>query len=206
MCLLPKTGVEVLVESYVPSGDIKGHVIQHGEAGSIHRFLSDKKYRPTVHYAYQYSKPLDESIKKFGIEGAVDEAVKDKPLDHSNSKGRDELGVLFICENLDRRGLGDRDYPLYWTGSILSSQQTKKIFGNFKQAGPTSAQVIAGILSAMYVIEKDPELGVIPDTDNIPDKYLDEIMKVAGPFLGDFVCEKLDRKAKSIQFSELLIQ
>ena len=54
---LQSSGINTFVRSWVPSGEIMGMVIRHGEAFGISDRLTvwqDNKavYRPTVHYAY----------------------------------------------------------------------------------------------------------------------------------------------------------
>ena len=55
---IAKPGMEVLVRSHVPSSEIHGMVIRHGEAYTMCEHLSvhddncEAIYRPTVHYAY----------------------------------------------------------------------------------------------------------------------------------------------------------
>lgn len=206
MALLKERGVDVKVKSWVPDIDnlkkdsagtkeIVGHVIQHGESGSICAGLTDKDYSPSVYYAYDYSEPLKESIEKFGIEGASDLKIENKPIDHRNGRGYDELGTLFICKNLD----------MFWTGSILSTEDTKKMFESYVPAGPTSTQVIACILGSMALCNIYPELGIFGSVDEIPEKYDEILWKVGKPLLGKVISVKLDKKADSTQFHKLLI-
>lgn len=207
MALLKERGVDVLVRSWLPdinklnkdsagTTEITGHVIQHGESGSICAALSDKSkgYSPSVYYAYDYSEPLKESIKKYGIEGASDLKIENKPIDHTNGRGYDELGTLFICN----------DGTMYWTGSILSTEDTKKIFDKNVPAGPTSTQVIACLLASMSLCLKHPQLGIFGSVDEIPEEYDTLMWKVGKPLLGKVISVKLDEKAPSTQFHKLV--
>jgi homospermidine synthase len=191
MALLPTIGAETYVESWVPMGKIDGMVIQHGESGSICNFLSDQEYSPTVHYAYKCSPATTEDIEKKGIKSGGDLSIENKILNHSNSDGVDQLGVLFICENLD----------MYWCGSTVSSEQSKNLL-DIKNFGPTASQVLAGILSAVYLCSRKPELGLFGSRDEIDD--LKPLMKIAKKWLGTITCTKLKHKAKSTQFSDLV--
>jgi homospermidine synthase len=193
IAVLPEKGFKVTVESYLPNFIIEGKVIQHAEIGSICNYLSDKNYSPSVYYAYQYSKPLEESIKNYGIEGGADLNIENKPLDASNSKGIDFLGITAITKNLD----------IYFAGSKVSTEQALKL--DLPHVGPTNCQVLGGIISALALIIKKSHLGLLASTDEIPIEFMPLIWKYAKPFLGDIIVKKLYNKAKSSQFSELIL-
>ena len=193
IAILPEKGYKVKVRSYLPDYDIEGKVIQHAEIGSICKFLSDENYSPSVYYAYQYSKPLEDSIKKFGIEGGADLKLENKPLDADNSTGIDFLGVLAICGNLD----------MYFCGSKVSTEQAKLL--DLPHISPTNAQVLGGILSSLQLCLKNPNYGLLCSCDEIPKEDFNFIWKHAKPYLGDIVIQKMDKKALSTQFYELIL-
>lgn len=199
---LPEVGFKVNVLSYLPNikegektkvMEIEGKVIQHAEIGSICNYLSDEYYSPSVYYAYQYCEPLEESISEYGIEGAADLKIENKPLDASNSHGVDFLGILAICKNLD----------MYFAGTKVSTKQAKNL--KLPGLGPTNSQVLAGVLSALELCMKRPDYGLLASCDEIPIKDSKIIWKIAKPYLGDIIIKKLPGKAKSTQFSDLIL-
>ncbi|MFN7096661.1 MAG: saccharopine dehydrogenase C-terminal domain-containing protein [Gammaproteobacteria bacterium] len=171
---LGQMGIHTKVRSWVPSGEIIGMVIRHGEAFTISEYLSladneEIYYRPTVHYAYcpsdmaiaslyelamhNYKKPLHERI------------VSDEVID-----GQDELGVLLMGHGLDS----------WWTGSILDIHTARQLVPG---QNATTVQVAAAVLSAVQWMMKNPEAGVkVPD-----DLPYEEILHYAKPFLGKIV-------------------
>ncbi len=105
---------KTLVRSRVPSSEIIGMVIRHGESFTIcdHLTVWDgdvATYRPTVHYAYC---PSDAAWASFvELEGAqyrypdVQRIMNDEIV-----SGRDELGVLLM----------GHPYGSWWTGMLTS--------------------------------------------------------------------------------------
>ncbi|MGO9387687.1 MAG: saccharopine dehydrogenase NADP-binding domain-containing protein [Methanobacterium sp.] len=193
IAVLPEKGFKVQVESYLPGYILKGRVIQHAEIASMCNYLSDEDYSPSVYYAYQYSKPLQESIVEYGIEGAADLDIENKPLDSSNASGIDFLGILAICESLD----------MYFAGTKVSSAQALKL--GLPHIGPTNCQVLGGIMSALALCVKRPHYGLLASCDEVPLDDMNIIWKHAKPYLGDIILKKLPNKAKSTQFSELIL-
>jgi len=102
---LERFGMNTFVRSRVPSSEIVGMVIRHGEAFSISEFLTVKGargkalYRPTVHYAYL---PCEYAV------ASLDEIREQDYVMHEKWRimrdeivcGYDELGVLLMAYSM----------------------------------------------------------------------------------------------------------
>lgn len=186
MCILKEKGIDVKIKSYCYDREITGCVIQHAEIFNIAHALRSKNYQPTVNYAYQYCKATEESIKILGKD-----IKNQKILDYSNSDGYDVVGVLLLFEG----GLS------WWCGSKMSSSQAREIF-NTNNCGPTSSQVIGGLMTSINYCLLYPNRGLI----NTDDFTREEINNTFTPiFFGDIINQKVDYKPDSLQFTELII-
>jgi len=169
---LESRGMDTFVRTRVPSAEVAGMVIRHGEAYSLsyHLQVNDERgraiYRPTVHYAYlpcpqavtclqevrdrNYQRPHGYHIMSNDIEG-----------------GADELGVLLM----------GHDFKSWWCGTVLSIDQARQLLPG---QNATTLQVAASVLGAVSWMIRNPKQGVrLPD--ELPD---DEILEVAQPYLG----------------------
>jgi len=159
------------VRSRVPSCEIVGMVIRHGEAFTIcdHLTVWDGPrpvYRPTVHYAYC---PTDAAIASF-LELEMRQyrmQPRTRIMNDEILSGRDELGVLLM----------GHPYKSWWTGSQLSIDEARALVPH---QNATTLQVAASILGALVWMINRPNEGVrVPD--ELPWR---EVMDVAYPFLG----------------------
>lgn len=159
------------VRSRVPSGEIVGMVIRHGEAFTIcdHLTVWDGErpvYRPTVHYAYC---PSDSGISSF-LELEMRRYVmqsRQRILSDEIISGRDELGVLLM----------GHPYKSWWTGSQLSIDEARALVPH---QSATTLQVAASILGAIVWMIEHPDEGVrVPD--ELPWR---RVLEVAAPYLG----------------------
>ncbi|NCY03641.1 MAG: homospermidine synthase, partial [Planctomycetia bacterium] len=90
-------GMNTLVKSWVPSGDIVGMVVRHEEAFSISEHLTYRSpstsYRPTVHYCY-YS-CSDSIASLYEMQSNNYEIPKaERVMKDDIISGKDELGVF----------------------------------------------------------------------------------------------------------------
>jgi homospermidine synthase len=169
---LSRFGMNTFVRSRVPSSEIVGMVIRHGEAFSISEYLTvhDKRgravYRPTVHYAYL---PCNYAV------ASLDELREQDYELHSSwrimnddiTSGYDELGVLLM----------GHDYKSWWCGTILDIEETRRLVPG---QNATTLQVAASILGAVTWMIRNPRAGVL-----LPDQLpYEEILSVARPYLG----------------------
>ena len=176
---LSQMGMNTWVRSWIPYQEIIGMVIRHGEAFTISDKLTVWKgkkaiYRPTVHYAYM---PCDETISSLYELRARNYELQPKLriMGDEIVKGEDILGALLM---------GHR-YNSWWTGSILSIEESRRLVPH---QNATTMQVAIGVVSAtMWMIENPNRGFCIPD-----DLPYDYVLKIAKPYLGRLVSEPSD--------------
>jgi homospermidine synthase len=176
---LAEMGCKVKVRSRVPSGDIVGMVIRHGESFTItdHLTVWDGEcaiYRPTVHYAYC---PTDAAIASLhelemrNFEMQPNIRIMNDEID----SGLDELGVLLM----------GHPYNSWWTGSLLSIDEARRLVPG---QSATTVQVAASVVGAVVWMVRNPNEGLrVPD-----DLPYEEILRVANPYLGPRVSDPID--------------
>ncbi len=177
---IAKPGMEVWVRSVVPSGEMHGMVIRHGEAYTMCEHLSvyddkgDAVYRPTVHYAYCPTDAAIMSVAELRMrnwEMQPKQRILNDEIDH----GRDELGVLLM----------GHDYNAWWTGSRLSIEEARAILPS---QSATTLQVASSVISAVVWMFDEPNRGLcVPD-----DLPYDAILKTARPYLGTWHSGSID--------------
>lgn len=176
---LAQCGIKTKVHSYVPSGEIIGMVIRHGEAITISDYLTLKKneeviYRPTVYYAYcccdaAINSLYELEMRNFRIQDRY-RVVTDEIVD-----GQDELGVLLM----------GHDFKSWWCGSVLDIEEARKLVPH---QNATTLQVASSVLAAVCWIINHPQEGFcVPD-----DLPYDEVIEYAMPYLGKFVSQPVD--------------
>lgn len=164
-------GMHTFARSWVPSGPIIGMIIRHGEAYTISEFLTlreNKKviYRPTVHYVYLPSDSTCNSLHELSMNN-----YKLQPnlriLNDDIIHGQDQLGVLLL----------GHDFNGWWTGSLLSIEETRQLVPH---QNATTLQVAASLLGAISWIINHPNEGLCrpEDLDH------EEVLKVANQYLG----------------------
>jgi homospermidine synthase len=162
---------KTLVRSRVPSGQIVGMVIRHGEAFTICDHLTVWEgdvavYRPTVHYAYC---PSDVAWASFvELEGNQYEYPDNQRIMGDEiTAGRDELGVLLM----------GHPYKSWWTGMLTSIEEARVVAPG---QNATTVQVAASILGAIDWLLRTPNAGVrVPD--ELPWR---DVWGVASPYVG----------------------
>ena len=93
--------------------------------------------------------------------------------------------------------------PAHWCGSIMSTQQAKKLF-TIEEAGPTSSQVFGGIFMALLYILEYPNRGLCTPEDMTREER-EKFFKKAKIFFGKIYNDIVDFKPESNQFVDLLI-
>jgi homospermidine synthase len=168
---LAQMACKTWVRSWVPAGEITGMVIRHGEAFTISDHLTvweDGRavYRPTVHYAYC---PADVAVlsmhelemRQFELQ------ERQRIMGDEIISGQDQLGVLLM----------GHAYTAWWTGSLLSIEETRALVPH---QNATTLQVAASILGAVKWMIDEPSGGLrVPD--ELPWR---KVMDVAYPYLG----------------------
>ncbi len=168
---LAEMGCKVRVRSRVPSGEIVGMVIRHGEAFTIcdHLTVWDGEravYRPTVHYAYCPADVAVASLQELEMR-QFELQPSTRILNDDIDSGSDELGVLLM----------GHPYRSWWTGSTLSIDQARDLVPG---QSATTLQVAASVFSAVVWMIRRPSEGVrVPD-----DLPWEEVLEVARPYLG----------------------
>lgn len=191
---LARMGINTRVKSYVPEiGPIEGMIIRHGEAFGISDRLTvyDKHgnpvYRPTVHYAYM---PCHEALVSLDELRARNYELQPKLRIMTDEiiSGKDILGALLM----------GHPYNSWWTGSILSIEEARKLVPG---QNATTLQVAAGVVSAiLYLIDNPRKSILLPD--DIPYDY---ILNIARPYLGELHSKAYDwtpLKSRPVFFKE----
>jgi len=176
---LTSLGMKTWVRSWVPSGEITGMVIRHGEAFGISDRLTvwengKAVYRPTVHYAYC---PTDEAINSLHELEMRQYKLQEKQRIMSDEiiDGRDELGVLLM----------GHDFTSWWCGSLLDINEARKLVPH-QQA--TTLQVAISVVAAVVWMIKNPNRGFL-----LPDEVdHEEILKIAVPYIKPFVSQPVN--------------
>ncbi|HOW58197.1 MAG TPA: saccharopine dehydrogenase C-terminal domain-containing protein [Candidatus Omnitrophota bacterium] len=171
---LGSLGMNTLVRSWVPCGEIQGMVIRHGEAFSISDRLTvwqkgKAVYRPTVHYAYCPSDSAMNSLQETRMR-QYEMQEKQRILADEIIDGRDELGVLLM----------GHDFKSWWCGSLLDIHTTRKLVPH--QQATTLQVAVSVVAAALWMIENPCEGFLMPD--DIDHEF---ILKFATPYIVPFV-------------------
>jgi len=171
---LAQMGMNTWVRSWIPDQEIVGMVIRHGEAFGISDRLTVWKgksavYRPTVHYAYM---PCHETISSLHELRCRNYELQPRwrIMNDEITGGEDILGALLMGHK----------YNSWWTGSILSIEESRRLVPH---QNATTMQVAIGVVSAAMWMIEHPKKGVLLP-DDLPYDY---ILKIAKPYLGRFV-------------------
>ena len=169
---IARPGMETWVRSWVPTGEIRGMVIRHGEALTINEHLTvwgddgNPIYRPTVHYAYCPSDAAINSVLELRMRNWRIQS-RQRILNDEIISGRDELGVLLM----------GHPFRSWWTGSRLSIDEARQVVGH---QNATTLQVAGSIIAAVTWMIDHPDEGVRV-ADDLPWR---DVLKVASPYLG----------------------
>lgn len=167
---LSTLGMNTMVRSWVPCGEIYGMVIRHGEAFSISDRLTVWKdgkfvYRPTVHYAYCPSDAAILSLYELRMR-QYQMQEKQRILSDDIIDGRDELGVLLM----------GHDFKSWWCGSLLDIHTTRKLVPH--QQATTLQVAVSVVAAALWMIENPREGFLLPD-----DLDHEFILKFSTPYI-----------------------
>ena len=177
---LARMGINTWARSWVPEvGEIEGMVVRHGEAFGISDRLTvwdGRKaiYRPTVHYVYM---PCHEALSSLVELKARRYELQPKLriMTDEITCGKDILGAFLM----------GHVYNSWWTGTSLSIEKTRELAPG---QNATTLQVAAGIISAVRWMIENPKKGIcLPD--DLPHDF---ILKIAKPYLGDFISTPAD--------------
>lgn len=176
---LTQRGMDTWVRSWVPSGEIIGMVIRHGEAFGLSDYLTvwnedQPIYRPTVHYAYC---PCDAAINSLHEYKMRHLQAQDslRILCDDIVDGSDELGALLL----------GHDCEAWWIGSVLDIHEARKLVPH---QNATTVQVAIGVTAAVIYAIRHPNEGVC-----LPEQMdHHEILSIAKPYLGKFISTQVN--------------
>ncbi len=176
---LSQMGMNTWVRSWVPNEEIIGMVIRHAEAISISDHLTVREkgkivYCPTVHYAYMPCNETITSLHELRCRN-YDLQKQLRIMSDEITEGDDILGALIM----------GHQYNSWWTGSVLSIQESRRLIPH---QNATTLQVAIGAVSAVMWMIENPQKGVCMP-DDLPYDY---ILKIARPYLGNFVSTPSD--------------
>lgn len=176
---LAKMGMKTRVRSWVPSGEITGMVIRHGEAFTISNYLTvwengKPVYRPTVNYAYCPSDPAINSLHELEMR-QYHLQDRQRILTDEIISGKDELGVLLM----------GHDFNAWWVGSILDIDESRKLVPH---QNATTLQVACSVVAAIKWMIANPNKGICLPED-LPHE---EILSLAVNYLGSFVSTEVN--------------
>ncbi len=191
---LARMGINTWVRSWIPNEEIVGMVVRHGEAFGLSDRLTvwengQAVYRPTVHYAYM---PCHESLSSLVELRSRNYELQPKIriMEDEITSGADILGALIM----------GHQYNSWWTGSALTIEEARSLAPG---QNATTLQVAAGVLAAAFWALDNPRQGIkLPD--DLPHDY---ILKVAKPYLGNFISTPSDwtpLKNRKVFFKENL--
>ncbi len=178
---LAQMGINTYVRSWVPSGEIIGMVVRHGESFTISDHLTvwdaahrSPMYRPTVHYAYLPTDAAMSSVHELKMRN-YDLQDNERIMRDEIVSGKDELGVLLLGHDLNG----------WWVGSQLDIEETRKLAPH---QNATTLQVAASVIGAIAWMIRNPRWGVcVPD-----DLPYDEVLAIANPYLGQCLSVQTD--------------
>ncbi|MBC6937973.1 MAG: homospermidine synthase [Chloroflexi bacterium] len=176
---LSQMGINTLVRSWVPGGEILGMVVRHGEAFTISDYLTVWEddvpvYRPTVHYAYLPCDAAFASLHELKM-NAYELQYDQRILGDEIVDGKDELGVLLLGHDLNG----------WWVGSQLDIHEARRLVPG---QNATTLQVAASVLGALDWMIRNPRQGFkVPD--ELPHR---EVLAVANPYLGPCLSVQTD--------------
>ena len=192
---LARMGMDTMVRSWTPLGEIHGMVIRHGEAFTISDHLTvwdgDRPlYCPTVHYAYCPTDVALASVHELRMNHLVmPPRERHRILNDEIISGSDAVGIL-LCGH---------PYKSWWTGSVLTIDEARTLVPG---QSATTVQVAASVMAAVVWMVENPERGVV-----VPDDLdWDRVIEVARPYLGTYHSEPvdwtpLDNRAESSLFA-----
>src|SRR5437588_67056 len=191
--LIPRPGLRNLLRSWTPNGGpFIGFAIAHEEVVSLSDLLTIRRgdrivYRPTTTFVYQPCDSALASMHEYSGNGFVLPQIR-HILMSEIIDGRDELGVLLMCE-------GGKSY---WFGSLLSIHDARR---RAPLNNATTMQVAAGVLAALAWAISHPRLG-IQEPDDIDHLFaLDIARQYLEPIVGTYTdWSPLDQR--EVLFSE----
>lgn len=174
--------LDTKLRSWVPQEEIKGILPPHDETFSLADYLmiqngNEVTYRPTVVFVYDACANAKKSLKEL-LENNLALHEHYRVMKEELKTGGEKMGCLLMG-----------DLVSWWTGSILSFQESNKLI---PKQNATVMQVAIGVLAALHEMLENPRRGIcFPETLDYK-----KILRLAKPYLGDFVSEHVTWKPK----------
>ena len=177
--ILRQMGLNTFVRSWVPSQEIVGMMMPHGETFTLSNALTVRAngraiYRPTVHYAYLPSNAAMISLHELRCSN-YQLHPRARILTDEIVEGKDTIGALIM---------GHR-YKSWWIGSRLTIDEARR---RVKGVNATALQVAAGLISGIRWMLDNPRRGLCFPED-LPHR---EILRHAAPYLGRLISMPVD--------------
>jgi homospermidine synthase len=176
---IAQAGATKWVRTWVPHSETTGLLVRHGEAFTISDHLTvwegqKALYRPTVHYAYCPSDAAIASMRELEMR-QWDLQQNQRIMNDEIIDGEDRLGVLLM----------GHPYKSWWTGSLLSIHQARKLIPN---QSATTVQVASAVYAAVAWAMANPDRGLLVP-DDLP---WQEVLAFAEKYWGGFHSEACD--------------
>ena len=177
---LARMGMDTVVRSWTPLGEIHGMVIRHGEAFTISDHLTvwdgDRAaYRPTVHYTYCPSDSAIASLHELRQNHLVMPERQRILNNEILPGGADAMGILLM----------GHPFTSWWTGSVLTIDEARTLVPG---QSATTVQVAISVMAAVVWMIENPDRGIcVPD-----DLDHTRILEIAMPYLGTYHSEPND--------------
>ena len=174
---LARMGMDTVVRSWTPLGEIHGMVIRHGEAFTISDHLTvwdgDRPvYRPTVHYTYCPSDSAIASLHELRQNHLVMPDRQRILNDEILPGGADAMGILLM----------GHPYTSWWTGSVLTIDEARTLVPG---QSATTVQVAVSVMAAVVWMIENADRGIcVPD-----DLDHERILEICRPYLGTYHSE-----------------
>jgi len=179
--ILRQMGLNTWVRSWVPSQEIVGMMMPHGEAFTLSHALTLRGeanrpvlYRPTVHYAYLPSNAAMISLHEQRCRN-YQLPPRARIMTEEIIDGEDTIGALIM---------GHR-YKSWWMGSRLPIAEARR---KVKGVNSTAVQVSAGLISGIQWMLDNPRRGLCFPED-LPHE---DILRHAAPYLGRLISTPVD--------------
>lgn len=179
--VIKKRALTYMAKSWLPDEEFVGFVVPHDEAFTIADFLTIKEnnkviYRPTCCFVYSPCRAAQESLAEL-IQRDLERQHIQKVITGVIQEGKETMGSLLLSNT----------YNGWWTGSILSAQETNELVPH---QNATVLQVAAGVLAALEYILCHPHQGILFPEDLNHQK----ILQTAQPYLGTMTSKPVSWK------------
>lgn len=176
---IAQPGATTWVRSWVPHCEITGMVVRHGEAFTLSDHLTvwngDRAiYRPTVHYAYCPSNEAIVSMRELEMR-QWNLTPNQRIMNDEITDGEDRLGVLLM----------GHPYKSWWTGSLLSIHESRKLIPH---QSATTVQVASAVYAAVAWAMANPQRGLLVP-DDLPWR---EVLPLAEKYWGGIYSDAAD--------------